>query len=429
MPTATDKNPHKDHRGRLRARFLRAGLSDFAPHNVLELLLFYAIARRDTNPLAHALLDRFGTVDAVLSADEAALSSVTGIGPRTVRLLSAVAMASEYDLCPSRPRFSDAEALGSFLSGVLAPCTEGVAVAYLGNDFGLLSHRVIAGADPHSPRFSYAEIIGEALLLSAPMCAVAHVHGDGLALPTAADLDLSRTLKGAMTASGVRLLESYIVSGECYTTLLCRHSGKRAPHSAVPALLTPAPRETALLSELFSAAGLSCDAAGLLTRYGGLYRLLSASVARHRYEGLCEREAALLLLPYALHAYRMGERSVPSLSDGEALGAYLSLWYRGRAVEEVVLLLFDRGGRHVATHPVGVGSVNEAALSCRRIAERALFSGAACAVLAHNHPEGVATPSAEDRSATVAVRAALSAIGIELFGQYIVAGRDFTFIS
>ncbi len=429
MPTVTDNNPHKDHRGRLRARFLRAGLSNFAPHNVLELLLFYAISRRDTNPLAHALLDRFGTVDAVLSADEEALCTVAGIGPRTAHLLHTVAAAAASCAFPPRPRFSDAEALGSFFSDVLSSCSEGVAVAYLGNDFGLLSHRVIAPADPHSPHFSYTALIGEALVLSAPMCAVAHVHCDGLALPTAADLDLSRTLKGAMTASGVRLLESYIVSGDSYTTLLCRHSGKRDPRSAGPSLPVPTEAECAVLTDLLAAASLTGDARALLSRYGGLYRLLSASAARHRYEGLGERETVLLLLPFALHAYRMTERPVPAADDREALGAYLAEWYHGRAVEEVVLLLFDREGRHMATHPVGVGSVNEAALSCRRIAERALFSGAARAILAHNHPEGVATPSAEDRSATAAVRGALSAIGITLHGQYIVAGSDFTCIS
>ncbi|MBQ2718634.1 MAG: hypothetical protein IJF73_01050 [Clostridia bacterium] len=426
MPT---ENPHKDHRGRLRRRFLSAGLSDFAPHNVLELLLFYAIPRRDTNPLAHALLDRFGTVDAVLSAGEEELCAVAGVGERTARLLRTVAAASAFDACLPRPRFSDAEALGSFFCDLLSPLEEGLAVAYLGNDFGLLSHRVLAGVDPHSPHTSVAALVGEGLLLSAPMCAVAHVHRDGLALPTTADLDLSRTWKGAMTASGVRLLESYIVSGDTYTTLLRRHSGKRSPTAGPLALPTPTEAERSLLASLSGAAGLALKTEELLGRYGGLKRLLSASAARHRYEGLDERETALLLLPYALHAYRMSERPVPAAQEREALGAHLADWYHGRAVEEVVLLLFDREGRHLATSSVGVGSVSEAALSCRRIAERALFSGASLSVMAHNHPEGVAAPSAEDRSATEAVRGALSAIGITFLGQYIVAGRDVAFIS
>ena len=81
------RNPHANHRARLRARFLRSGLSDFDAHNVLELLLFYAIARRDTNPIAHDLLSRFKTVDETLSADHGALCGVFGVGDGVARFL------------------------------------------------------------------------------------------------------------------------------------------------------------------------------------------------------------------------------------------------------------------------------------------------------------------------------------------------------
>ena len=59
---------HDGHREKKRQQFLRHGLDSFADHEVLELLLFYAIPRKDTNPIAHALMDRFGSLDAVLSA-------------------------------------------------------------------------------------------------------------------------------------------------------------------------------------------------------------------------------------------------------------------------------------------------------------------------------------------------------------------------
>ena len=59
-------NQHRDHRQRVKARFLAEGLEHFADHNVLELLLFYAIPQKDTNELAHALLDRFGSLTNVL---------------------------------------------------------------------------------------------------------------------------------------------------------------------------------------------------------------------------------------------------------------------------------------------------------------------------------------------------------------------------
>ena len=91
-----------------------------------------------------------------------------------------------------------------------------------------------------------------------------------------------------------------------------------------------------------------------------------------------------------------------------------------------MLLLFDKDGRHLATHTVGVGSVGEAGFSCRRIAEGALFSGARRAVLVHNHPFGSLTPSEEDRAATRMVATALGGLGVTLVSHYIVAEEDFS---
>ena len=72
---------HDGHRKRRREQFVRHGLDAFADHEVLELLLFYAIGRRDTNPIAHALLDHFGSLPAVFAAPLEELEQVEGMGP------------------------------------------------------------------------------------------------------------------------------------------------------------------------------------------------------------------------------------------------------------------------------------------------------------------------------------------------------------
>ena len=71
---------HDGHRDKMRQRFLRGGLDAFADHEALELLLYYAIPRRDTNPLAHALMERYGSLAAVLTAPVEDLQKVEGIG-------------------------------------------------------------------------------------------------------------------------------------------------------------------------------------------------------------------------------------------------------------------------------------------------------------------------------------------------------------
>lgn len=74
--------PHSGHRERMRRRFSQAGMSfsSFPPHEVLEMLLFFTHRRRNTNPSGHKLIERFGSVDGVLSADPAEISDTEGIG-------------------------------------------------------------------------------------------------------------------------------------------------------------------------------------------------------------------------------------------------------------------------------------------------------------------------------------------------------------
>ena len=79
---------HEGHRKRLRARYERAGLLDFADHEILELLLFDYLPRVNTNPIAHRLLNRFGTLDKVFAASEAELCEIEGIGPKTAKRLA-----------------------------------------------------------------------------------------------------------------------------------------------------------------------------------------------------------------------------------------------------------------------------------------------------------------------------------------------------
>ena len=78
---------HDGHRQRVKNRFIKSGIDDFEPHNVLELMLFYAIPKRDTNELAHNLIETFGSFDKVLEADYLQLAAVKGMGEHSATLL------------------------------------------------------------------------------------------------------------------------------------------------------------------------------------------------------------------------------------------------------------------------------------------------------------------------------------------------------
>lgn len=88
------QSQHSGHRTRLRKRFLETGVSGFSEHELLELLLFYSLPRVNTNEIAHSLIDRFGSLAAVLSADSSKLSEVRGISSSSAVFLNLI-----YDMC------------------------------------------------------------------------------------------------------------------------------------------------------------------------------------------------------------------------------------------------------------------------------------------------------------------------------------------
>ena len=109
---------HDGHRQRLKERFLKEGLDNFNELQVLELLLFYCIPRQDTNPIAHALLDRFGSLAQVLEAPASELLKVPGIGEGTATFLPLMSSLCRYYLVhrtSSNVILSTIEQFGNYL--------------------------------------------------------------------------------------------------------------------------------------------------------------------------------------------------------------------------------------------------------------------------------------------------------------------------
>ena len=112
---------HKGHRKRLKERFLRDGLDSFEQHQVLELLLFYSIPRRDTNELAHKLLKRYGSLSGVFEADTEDLKKVSGIGENSAVLLSLIPDISRRyikDRWEDRPLLNSSTKAGKYATSL-----------------------------------------------------------------------------------------------------------------------------------------------------------------------------------------------------------------------------------------------------------------------------------------------------------------------
>lgn len=221
------KNPHKDHRSRVKARFSREGLEGFAPHQVLELLLFYAIPQKDTNELAHRLLDRFGSLAGVFSASEEQLCTVDGIGEHAATLLRLFLPAASYALTDEAGRqnktFRDLKSVGEyFVRRFMGAEKECVYLMLLDNRYSLIDCVKVYEGSVNSVAVTPRKLVEHAYHARASMAVLAHNHPFGIAIPSKDDIDTTVTLKKAFDTMGISLLEHVLVAGERYAPLLAR---------------------------------------------------------------------------------------------------------------------------------------------------------------------------------------------------------------
>lgn len=215
---AEQKQPHLNHRKRMRERYQREGLDGFAPHEVLELLLYYARLRGDTNPTAHALLDTFGSLRGVLEASPQQLMQVPGVGEEAATLISlAVPLFRRYtvSLAEKRPTISSTAAAREYAFGLLAgQRSEQFFVLCLGADRSLLGVRKIASGTVTEVA-AYPRAVAEAALtLNAHSVILCHNHPDGLCEPSPEDLETTHRLWRLLEAMDIRLLDHVIVAGD-----------------------------------------------------------------------------------------------------------------------------------------------------------------------------------------------------------------------
>ena len=207
---------HEGHRERLRTRFRQAGLDAFAPHEVLELLLTYAIPRRDTKPIAYALLNRFGTLHAVLQAPVSELVQVEGVGETAATLIALMAplfRAYRKSLEEDTPEIrTGGQAVRYCESLFEGERYEKFYVICLDARMRRLNTVLVSQGDV-SEVHVYARHVLNALTQCNAMGAIlAHNHPSGTAQPSREDIAMTGTIYGLLTGVGIRLYDHVIVS-------------------------------------------------------------------------------------------------------------------------------------------------------------------------------------------------------------------------
>lgn len=203
------------HRERLRARFLKGGADAMPDYELLELTLFAALPRRDTKPLAKALLARFGSFADVIAAPRARLMEIKGVGEAVVHHLKIVEAAAQRltkTKVMGRAALSSWSALLDYCTAAMARSpTEEFRVLFLDRKNMLVADEVLnRGTVDHAPVYP-REIVKRALELNASALILVHNHPSGDPAPSKADIAMTREVATAAKALGIAIHDHLVI--------------------------------------------------------------------------------------------------------------------------------------------------------------------------------------------------------------------------
>ena len=214
---------HAGHRGRLRQRLLEQGGDGLLDHELVEYLLALAIPRRDTKPLAKALLTEFGGIGGLFTADAEALMRVTGMGETSaaaIRIVQATALRLLRAEASTQPVLASWQALIDYLHVDMAHRgTERVRVLHLNTRNMLIRDEVMSDGSIDEAAVYVREVIRRAIDLGSAGIILVHNHPSGDPAPSRADIDITRKVAEAGKRLGISLHDHIIIGASGHSSL------------------------------------------------------------------------------------------------------------------------------------------------------------------------------------------------------------------
>lgn len=211
-----DTTMHENHRARLKSRFRDHGLDSFTDIQVLEMLLFYVIPRKDTNPIAHRLLERFQTFSQVLDAPLEELEKVEGIGKEAALFLKMIPASARYYMVDNAKREVILDTFykcGKYLENFfIGSRVEKVYLLCLDAKCKVLCCVEICEGSVNSAGISVRKVVEKALAAKATSVILAHNHPSGIALPSSEDLQTTKRIAEGLRAVEIPLVDHIIVA-------------------------------------------------------------------------------------------------------------------------------------------------------------------------------------------------------------------------
>jgi DNA repair protein RadC len=215
---------HEGHRNRLKKRFLEEGLDGFEDHQILELLLFYAIPRRDTNETAHNLINKFGSLSGVLEADPRELAATPGIGENCTVLLTLIPSLTriyQKDRWGARPTLNNTNKAGEYVLTLCAGRTyEVFYIICLDAQHNVIYPALVQEGTIDQAAVYPRNIVETALRHKAHSVILAHNHPGGSPAPSAQDIEVTKKIRTALESISISVLDHIIAAGQRYVSCM-----------------------------------------------------------------------------------------------------------------------------------------------------------------------------------------------------------------
>lgn len=212
---------HDGHRARMKKKLLENGEQSFADHELLEVLLYYAIPRRDTNELAHRLMEQFGSLQGVLSASPQELACVQGMGEHAALLVKLVTMLRRRAAQDTKEKIlNSVDKCGEYFTALLGGSRkEMLWQVCLDGKGKVLSSRCLAEGDVSMAAVSVRQVVEYALRAGAVGVVLAHNHPSGVALPSREDISTTRYIRDALRTMNIQLVDHIVMADEDYVSM------------------------------------------------------------------------------------------------------------------------------------------------------------------------------------------------------------------
>ncbi len=231
---AYPKHGHTGHRQRMKNKHLSFGAKVFNDHELMEMLLFYSTPRRNTNDIAHELVERFKSPRRAIEADPGQLKQVKGIKDNTVILFSLISEIYRRDKIkfPAESvKYDKLSTVGEFLTRYFSGRSdEGLCIMMLDSSMRLIKLSEIEGGSACGAAVDPRAVARMALAENATNVIISHNHPSGSSTPSSADRELTSRVEAALSAIGITLIEHIVVGEVGYTpTMQIRMSSVRSP--------------------------------------------------------------------------------------------------------------------------------------------------------------------------------------------------------